>query len=178
LGGKGLDEARAIIDILSPFPVARESGSRWWALILKACSEEKINLEKENIVLTKDGWNSILQTSLLPHLENPKIITKEELYSEATFPVFHQGLLSLEDQIYELYSAIKVAVLPSDEDLASTVERIAKKLHNKMDTVDWNGYLHDVSELFPNNVEKLKGVHTAIHEAKMGVKLGDTFGLI
>jgi hypothetical protein len=157
LAGKGLDEARAIIDMLSPFPETGDSGSRWWSLVGKTYSKTGRRLEEENIIFAQDGWNNILNTSLLPDLKEHQVINEEELRSEATFPVFHQGLLSRKDQLHRLYAAIRVSISPSDEDLASTVEKIAKKLHNKVDIVDWNGFLSDVSKLFPEGAEKLKG---------------------
>ena len=157
LAGKGLEEARAIIDILSPFPDIGDSGDRWWSLIQKVYSEGEMDLEKEYICFAQDGWNTILRTRLLPNLNESTIISEEELRSHATFPVFHQGVSSREDQIRELYSACNVGVLPRHEDLALTVERIADKLHRKVDGVDWNGFLQDVSALFPTSAEKLKG---------------------
>lgn len=157
LARKSLDEAAAIIDLLSPFPSAGESGNRWWSLIQKACSDKEIELKEQAIAFADNGWNSIIHTSLLPDQKDPKVITEQELRAETAFPVYHRGLLCRKDQIIELYKAIGIGVFPSAQNLADTVERIARKLHRSYENLDWNGFWHDASKLFPDNAELLRG---------------------
>ncbi|MDO9528359.1 MAG: DUF3883 domain-containing protein [Syntrophales bacterium] len=157
LAGKGLDEGRAIIDILSPFPDIGEHGSRWWSFVRNECKEMNLEIKEENICLTDHGWMKITESNLLPELDEPKIITEKVLRTEATFPVFHKNTVSREPLIRELYNALNISILPKDEWIADTIEKIAEKFHRKGKRADWTGFWKDVSKLLPENSEKLKG---------------------
>jgi len=157
LAGKGLDEGRAIIDILSPFPDTGEHGSRWWSFIQNECKKMNLEIKEENICITDHGWKKITESNLLPELDEPKVITEKVLRTDATFPIFHRGMLSREAQIKELYEAVSVDTLPKDEWIADTIEKIAEKFHRKGKRADWTGFWNDVSELLFASSEKLKG---------------------
>jgi hypothetical protein len=154
--GKGVDEARAIIDILSPSFEETRAGNEWFNVLKEACEEKGINLSEEPIFLTDKGWKAIADASLLPGIESPHVFTEDNLRNHATFSIIKKELMSRKRQIESLFDAFGINPLPLDEDLAATVENIAKVQHRVGENADWNGFWYDLIKLFKNNAEPLK----------------------
>ena len=76
LGGKGLDEARAILDILVPISSQEANGKNWFSLIEKEFSKLGLNIKEEHLLKTSDAWKSVKQASLPPRWEEPKVFTE------------------------------------------------------------------------------------------------------
>ena len=155
LSGRGEVEAVAIIDILAP--IDSDDGERWWSALEEAFSSRDIEIENQDIVLSDKGWDSFSNTFPLPASEENKIIDADLLRSEATYPVFVQALQEREKGIRRVFKKIGIDSIASQEDRAETLEAIAKKLHESPESVDWNGFWHDVGHLFGRNTEPLIG---------------------
>lgn len=155
LAGKGLDEARAIVDILAPFNESQES-KYWFDLLMDEIKVKGIELKNEQICLTDQGWSSLVKTSILPLIDSPKVITEEILRSNASFTAFVAGLTSRQKQLKAVFKQIDVGPYPSIGNKASTVEKIAGQLHDNTDKADWNGYWADLMAMFDKNQEALK----------------------
>lgn len=156
LAGKGLDEARAILDILVPISSQEANGKDWFSLIEKEFSLLGLDIIKEPLLQTSDAWKSVKQASIPPRLDEPKVFTEELFYKSATFDVINEGLNSRFSQIKNLFDSVGIETDPLDDWVASTVEIVAQKivLENK---VDWNDFWHDVMQLFPGKSECLEG---------------------
>jgi hypothetical protein len=153
LAGKGEDEAAAIIDILAPSD--NEKGVLWWEYITNVFKERGLDITKENIIFSDNGWNNLISTSLLPVL-NGALIDSEMLRLEATYPIFRKSLLKRKQGIIKLFNEVDIGSEASLDDNAATVEAIARKLHNSPDKVDWNSFWHDVEELIGRDTECLR----------------------
>jgi len=145
LAGKGLDEARAILDILVPISSQAANGKDWFSLIEKEFSELGLDIKEEPLLQTSDSWKSVKQASLPPRLDEPKVFTEELFYKSATFDVINEGLGSRNSQIINFFEFVNIKAEPLDDWVASTVEVVAQEiaLENK---VDWNDFLPGKSE--------------------------------
>ncbi|MBU2521052.1 MAG: DUF3883 domain-containing protein [Proteobacteria bacterium] len=156
LGGKGLDEARAILDILVPISSQETNGEDWFFLIEKEFSELGLDIKEEPLLQTSDSWKSVKQASLPPRLDEPKVFTEELFYRNATFDIINEGLSSRNSQTINFFEFVNIKADPLDDWVASTIEVVAQEIafENK---VDWNDFWHDVMLLFPGKSECLKG---------------------
>lgn len=156
LKGKGLDEARAILDILVPISPQEANGRDWFSLIEKEFSELGLDIKEEPLLKTSDAWKSVKQTSLLQRLDNPKVFTEELFYKSATFDVIDKGLSSRTPQVKNLFDFVGIEANPLDDCVASTIEAVAQEIAREK-KVDWNDFWHDVMKLLPEKSECLKG---------------------
>jgi len=156
LAGKGVDDARAILDILSPSPYETHAGSEWFNIVKEACKEKKINLSEQPIMLTDEGWKAIGYAKLIPGIHSPNVLTPDKIRDCAAFDVVHKDLMSRQREITSLFEAIGIRLFPLDEDLAATVENIAGEQLKAGEDANWNGFWHDLIKLFKNNAEPLK----------------------
>lgn len=156
LKGKGLDEARAILDILVPISSQKANGKDWFSLIEKEISELGLDIKEEPLLKTSDAWKSVKQASLPPHLDEPKVFTEELFYKSATFDVINKGLSSRNSQVKNLFDFVGIEAAPLDDFVASTVEAVAQEIARE-NKVDWNDFWHDVMLLLPGKPEFLKG---------------------
>ncbi|MCD6380347.1 hypothetical protein J7M07_07895, partial [bacterium] len=156
LGGKGLDEARAILDILVPISSKEVNGKDWLSLIKKEFLELELDITEEPLLKTSDAWKSIKQTSLLPCVEEAKVFTEELFYQKATFDVIDKDLISRNSQIENLFDFVDIKSNPLDDWVASTIEAVAQEIARK-NKVDWNDFWHDVMLLLPGKSECLRG---------------------
>ena len=156
LAGKGLDEARAILDILVPISSQEANGKDWFSLIENEFSKLGLDIKEEPLFQTSHSWKSVKQASLSPRLDEPKVFTEELFYKSATFDVINKGLSSRNSQIINFFKFVSIKAEPLDDWVASTVEVVAQEnaLENE---VDWNDFWHDVMLLFPEKSECLKG---------------------
>ncbi len=155
LSGKGKAEAAAIIDILAP--TDSDEGQRWWSALRKVFSDREIEIERQDIALSDDGWRSLDSTRLLPALRSDVIIKASLLRSEATYPVFAEALREREVGIRRIFEEVNISSEATPEENAVTIEAIAKKIHESQEPVDWNGFWWDVESLFDGDAEPLIG---------------------
>ena len=155
LSGRGEAEAAAIIDILAP--VDSDEGTLWWDILEEVFSNREVEIKSRDIVLSDEGWNSLIYTSLLPELDTEIVITAALLRSEATYPIFVQSLRDREARIRKLFQAVSISPEAMPEDNAATVEAIAKKILGSQEPADWSGFWKDVESLFGRETEPLVG---------------------
>jgi hypothetical protein len=155
LSGRGKTEAASIVDILAPSDT--EEGRLWWGVVEKAFSSRGVEIENQDIVLSDEGWNSLIYTRLLPELYTENVITAELLRSEATYPIFIQLIQNREARIKQLFSAVGISPEATPLDNAATVEAIAKKLHESQETANWSGFWGEVESLLGPEIVLLEG---------------------
>ena len=155
LSGRGDAEAAAIIDILAP--VDSDEGTLWWDILEEVFSNREVEIKSRDIVLSDEGWNSLIYTSLLPELDTEIVITAALLRSEATYPIFVQSLRDREARIRKLFQAVSISPEAMPVDNAATVEAIAKKILESQEPADWSGFWKDVESLFGREAEPLVG---------------------
>ncbi|MCY4312156.1 MAG: ATP-binding protein [Gammaproteobacteria bacterium] len=154
LPAKGGVGASAIIDILAPTDC--DAGSLWWKTLGKVFADREIEIKKQDIALSDEGWRSLVCTRLLPNHDSNIVINAHLLRSEATYPVFVQTLKERENAIRRIFKKIDIDPEALMEDKAATVEAIARKLHESQKLVDWSGFWKDVESQF-EDAEPLKG---------------------
>ena len=125
LAGKGLPEARAILDILVPATTRDTNEKIWFSLIRKKFSESGTELEKVPLLLTSKGWQNLVQARLSPQLDEPKVFTKDRLFQKAAFAAIHLELVPRTIQLQNLYAFTDTRLGPEESWLASTIETIA-----------------------------------------------------
>ena len=155
LAGNNEEEAEAIIDLLAPSD--NDEGNRWGRMLAEVFSDNGVEIEKEKIVLSDEGWNSLSNTRMLPEIKPGTVISKEMLRSEATYPVFVNAMSNREARLKRIFDMIGINSEAVPKDNAATVEAIAKKLSISPDPVDWNGFWIDVENLFGRDTEPLIG---------------------
>lgn len=153
----GVDEARAIIDLLSPWPDERLPGARWFENLKIASEMREINLCEELLALTDSGWNSFECTSLIPSFSTATFLTEEKLRLHACFPAFSQALSGREFLIKSFFHAIKIDPYPFVTQKANTVESIAKDLLKNGNKIEWNAFWSDAISFFDGDSTPLKG---------------------
>ena len=155
MAGKGKEAAAAIIDLISP--MENDEGNRWWSMLAEVFSDLGVDIEKENIVLSNQGWNSLSNTRILPEIKPGTVISKDVIRSEATYSIFVESLSEREGGLKRIFEMLSLDSKAFPQDNAATVEAIAKKLVNSPDTVNWYGFWIDVENLFNGDLEPLKG---------------------
>ena len=153
--GNGEEEAEAIIDLLAPLD--NGEGNRWWGMLAEVFSDRDVEIGKENIVLSNEGWNCLSYTRILPEIEPGTVISKDVLRCEATYPIFVDALLEREAGLERIFEKAGIASKALPQDNAATVETIAKKLASSTEPVDWNGFWIDVESLFDRDTKPLIG---------------------
>ncbi len=157
LAGKGIYEARAIQDILCPLTLQDSDDNHWLSLIEAAFEDRDQKLEEEPLILTNNGWNVIGKARLLPDCSATELISDEIIYKEATYPVIDKSLSSRLNQLKNLYIFFRKPYSPQPDWIAATLEKIAAYFHREFESVDWNGFWHDVMELLPKQASMLQG---------------------
>jgi hypothetical protein len=157
LKAHGVDEARAIIDLLSPWPDEKLPGARWFENLKIASEMLEINLCEELLALTDSGWNSFECTSLIPSFPTANFLTEEKLRQHACFPAFSKALSGREFLIKSFFGAIKIDPFPLVGQKADTVESIAKDLHKEGGKAEWNAFWIDAISFFEGDSIHLRG---------------------
>jgi hypothetical protein len=161
LAGKGLDEARAIFDILVPISSQEANRKVWFSLIENEFTKLGLDIKKEPLIHTSDDWKNLKQAKIPPCLDGLKIFTKELFYKSATFDVINKELSSRHSQIINLFDFVGIEAGPLDDWVASTVEAVAQEIARE-NKVDWNDFWHDVMLLLPKKSECLKGKNVVL----------------
>lgn len=156
LAGRGLDEARAVVDMLAPWGTDQGATGRWQQLTASAADELGADIKTAAWFFSDRGWGMLSETSLLQEMDSPSILTPRTLREHAVFASYVEGLDSRRELIEALSDAHGIEVYPSPDDLAITVESIAGHIHKKPET-DWNGFWSDVDDLFEEECEALTG---------------------
>ncbi len=157
LKSHGLDEARAIIDLLAPLPEEKLAGTRWSEHLNSVFGSQQINLCQEKIALTASGWNSFECTSLIPTIVGPAFISEELFRKHACFPAFVPGMSGREKLLKSFFDVIDIAPYPSLSQKANTIESIAKEVHKTGNKTDWNVFWADTIRIFDGESTPLKG---------------------
>ena len=147
LAGKGLTEARVIVDLLAPWDLNQE-GARLMSLLKEASAAANINLEESNLFLSDKGWLPLKLVFLIPNSDSLSVITQNALRMCATFAIYCSALDSRIKLIEAISKAHNISAYPSWSDLANTVEVLAQQLHQLETEVDWNGFWTDADTLF------------------------------
>ncbi|HHO2171155.1 TPA: sacsin N-terminal ATP-binding-like domain-containing protein [Aeromonas hydrophila] len=156
LAGRGLDEARATVDLLAPLGTDEGATKRWQQLTASAADNSGTEIKTTAWFLSDRGWGALCETSLLPTSDNPSILTPRALREHAAFAAYVEELDSRRELIEALSEANGIDAYPAKDDLANTVESIALGLH-KDPKADWNGFWSDVDELFDGDCIALAG---------------------
>ena len=155
LTGKSVEEARAIIDIVSP--ADHDRGTLWWNALKGALEHYELELNDQKMVLSDKGWRTLGEVTLLPRFNGIKLLTRDVIREHANFELTHKDLESRENQIQLLFDAVELSCTPSAESLANTVEIVAQALNSSSERTDWNAFWGDIETIFPRNWEPLKG---------------------
>ncbi|MET4317938.1 hypothetical protein [Bradyrhizobium sp. RT5a] len=156
LAGQKSDAARAVIDLLAPWPTDHGSAQLWQQLINAAANEVGVDLDTAEWFLSDQGWVALNQVSLLPRRESASTLASEMLRKHAAFPTHIRELESRRALIEALSNGRGIDPFPIPDDLASTVESIANELHS-LPEADWNGFWSDAGDLFNNDCGILIG---------------------
>ena len=154
LSGRGLDEARAAIDLLAPWGKDQGATKRWQQLTANAVGPVGDDIKTKSWFLSDRGWGTLGETALLPLTDNPSILTPQNLREHAAFSAYIEGLASRRELIEALSEAHGIGAYPAEDDLANTVESIALELH-KDPEADWNDFWSDVVDLFDGDASAL-----------------------
>ncbi len=162
LAGKGPTEARAIIDMLSPFGGDTTASLKWLQLMDESAKRLSVSLDGDPLIRAEAGWRPLNNTSILPDTSKTTLLTEDLLRSHATFDIFHSCLSSRCAQLKALAKArYDTGAYPPDPDLAETIASIARDI--LATGGDWNAFWRDVIELLP----KGQGV-LAEHDVLLG----------
>ncbi|HMT94260.1 ATP-binding protein [uncultured Thiothrix sp.] len=149
LAGKGIDEAKAIIDMLSPYGHDTSAIERWQRLINEAEKTSEIKIVNQCWALSDHGWDSFNKVFILPQVSNSTILNSNIIRRHAKFSPYIKELDCKKDAITRLYDKHHISSYPQARDVANTLESIAVDLH-KQTNIDWNGFWSDVTDLFKN----------------------------
>jgi hypothetical protein len=155
LAGRGHAEARAIIDLISPFGNDQAACSRWTQLMNESADRSSVSLEEEPLILAEAAWRPLNMTSLVPDTSKTTLLTEDLLRSHATFDIFHSCLSSRRGQLEALAIARfpEIGAYPLESDVAATVASIALDLQSNGG--DWNAFWRDVIVLLPRGQRAL-----------------------
>jgi len=156
LVGKGLDEARAILDLLVAADARDSNGNRWFHLVKNTFEELGIDIKKEPLLFTSNDWKSVKKARIPLELDDPRIFTKALFYENATFDVINKGLTSRLTQIKNLFEFLEIDAYPQDDWVAATVELVAEQIARE-NNADWNDFWHDVMSMFSGKSDLLRG---------------------
>ena len=153
LTGEGIEEASAIVDILSTSE--DDNGDRWWNELNAAMEDKCMSMDELQIALSDQGWNCFNNTKILPKIDNARLITNEDLRTAASYPIFVSSLSIKETQIMRIFERLGTNPFASPEANATIIERIANRLHTDNQETNWNDFWHDVMELFEDETEPI-----------------------
>jgi hypothetical protein len=156
LAGQSVEAACAIVDLLAPCGQSNPAIERWKRLIVDAAQARELSVSSANWLLSDHGWTSLQETSLLPDIGTPSILTEALIREHATFAIYARGLASRRDAINRLSAAHGFHAEPPEGDRADTVEQIALALHLRA-SADWNGFWTDASAFLDENLSALEG---------------------
>ena len=156
LSGQSVAEARAIVDLLSPWGLDQVATNRWQQLTANAVGVCGADVRTANWFLSDRGWGAMSDTSLLPVADKASVLTHPVLRKNAAFAAYVEGLDSRRVLIEALSEGHGVAAYPSADDLAVTVELVAQEIH-KLQETDWNKFWADAGILFDGDCSALVG---------------------
>lgn len=156
LSGQSIAEARAIVDLLSPWGTDQVSTKRWQQLTAGAVGARGADFETASWFLSDRGWGAMSDISLLPVVDKASVLTRPVLRKHAAFSAYVEGLDSRRELIDALSEGHGIGAYPAVDDLAATVELIALEIHKQPET-DWNSFWTDVGILFDGDCSPLAG---------------------
>ena len=157
LAGKGLDEARAIVDVLTPSAIQSKDKATWFGEIRGIFEAKGIKHNEAEIIFTDKGWCSLEKAKLLPSVDSLKVMVESVFRKNAIFPAVVAGLNSRRSAMEKLFEALQVTKTPGETDIADTIESIAADLHENDGETDWNGFWADVQKLVTSKSIALHG---------------------
>jgi hypothetical protein len=148
LAGRGSEEARAVIDVLSPV----DSTGAFWVRTLAP------EIDRDPLVLTDLGWKRLTESRLLPIVPDAAYLDASRLRRAATtaaaFPPVADALESRRTSLEALYRYFAVPP-PDDDGIARVVEAAAKHLAAERDGT-WLAFWKDVEKLLPQKAAILR----------------------
>jgi hypothetical protein len=156
LAGQSVEAACAIVDLLAPCGQSTPAIERWRRLIVDAAQARELSVNAANWLLSDHGWTSLQETSLLPDIGTPSVLTEALIREHATFAIYARELASRRDAIESLSNAHDIDAEPPEDDRANTVEQIALALHSQA-SADWNGFWTDASAFLDEDLSPLEG---------------------
>lgn len=156
LSGQSIAEARAIVDLLSPWGTDLVATKRWQQLTASALGAYGADVKTANWFLSDRGWGTMSDTSLLPAADKASVLTHQVLRKHAAFATYVEGLDSRRELIETLSEGHGINAYPAVADLADTVELVAHDIH-KLPETDWNKFWGDADVLFNGDCSALAG---------------------
>lgn len=156
LSGQSVAEARAIVDLLSPWGTDQVATKRWQQLTASATGEIAADIKTADWFFSDRGWGSMGDTSLLPASDKASVLTHKVLREHATFAAYVEGLESRRELVEALSEGHGIGAYPAADDLAETVESVAHDIH-KLPETDWNKFWADADALFDGDCSPLAG---------------------
>ena len=156
LAGQSVETACAIVDLLAPCGQSAPAMERWKRLIVDAAQALGLSVSAANWLLSDQGWTSLQETSLLPDIGTPSVLTEVLIREHATFAIYARSLESRREAINRLSVAHDFHAAPPADDRANTLERIALALHRQA-SADWNGFWTDTSAFLGEDLSALEG---------------------
>lgn len=158
LAEKGIEEAQAIIDLLSPWSNTGQSESIWIETIKRVCEKLDVSLQSDSLFLADSGWASLKDTALLPaQTKTPFVLTQDILRTYATFNVFNKNMDGRKPQLMALAKHFDSGIFPLPKCLADTLEAIAVHHHSELGDYNWSGFWIDAGNLFNGDCRPLVG---------------------
>jgi len=157
LKSHGVDEARAIIDMLAPWPDEKLPGERWFENLRIASAMLEIDIRGELLALTDSGWASFGCSRLVPSVYSANLLTEEKIRQHACFPALSKSLSGREGLIKSIFAKLKIDPFPLLSQKAGTVESMAKDLHKKGGKAEWNAFWYDVISFLDGDSTPLRG---------------------
>ena len=94
LAGQSVEAACAVVDLLAPCGQSTPAIERWKRLIVDAAQAREVSVSAANWLLSDHGWTSLQETSVLPDIGMPSVLTEALIREHATFAIYARGLAS------------------------------------------------------------------------------------
>lgn len=150
------EEARNILDILSPIDSDAAPISRWQEHLRSAATGLGFSIQDEAWMLSDLGWRGLSETFLLPLPSRPMVLDAVLLRKHATFPAYAAVVDSRIGAIERLSDRFGIGVMPPETDQATTIEAAARSLADEVG-LDWGLFWQDVCDIFEGDLSHLKG---------------------
>lgn len=150
IAGKAPAVAGAVIDLLAPVGTKTTVRARLIETIVGVLEEAEHDLSDIEMFLTDGGWRSAAAVRCIPDRQDSVVLTSDCIRRLAQFPLLVPALESRAELASELVSELGGDPDPTTDELADTIEGVAKDLFAEFGRQGaWPAFWKEVQGLIP-----------------------------
>ena len=143
---------QAIVDILAGASKIGDTGQSMLDMLRVRAAARDANLEDRAMILCDTGWITPDTARAMPNLADGLATSAQVWRSAAAFPVVSKALEGRQSTVETLVQGLGGSLVPTSIEWSRTLERVAKRMHEKGDEANWDDLLTSAIDVLPTEI--------------------------